>query len=239
MAGRTATPTLSTEPVRKPSQPARTASNASTKPSPAPSPAPPAPASTAPLPDLSTFLNLPLRLTVAATGELPQREVEGSLFTYDSSFVVLAAPLPTSVSPATAPKRSFHFLKTSQIKAVAVISTTPDPSLPSPSAPLSATSSAPADVSARVEKAVVEDKKARARLGQGVSPEAQALFDALGRTMPVRWAGKSIVVMDEVVVESPYGSENVKGGKGSADRVERIKRVLDGIRSRMGTPVSA
>ncbi|GAA5983284.1 hypothetical protein JCM11641_002249 [Rhodosporidiobolus odoratus] len=232
MASRTSTPSLSTGSLRKPATPARNPSNASTKPS-APSPSPaPSPAVNSPLPDLATLLNLPLRLTLAAVGDIPQRQVEGALFTYHSSIAVLAYSPSLSSS-----KRSFHFVKTSQIKAVTVLSARPDSSLPSPSAPLPSVPST--TLSSRVEKAVTEDRKARARLGQGVSQDAQALFDGLGKTMPVRWAGQSIVVMDEVMIDAPYGSENVKGGKGSADRVERIKRMIDGIRSRMGAPQPA
>ncbi|GAA5895927.1 hypothetical protein JCM5296_003149 [Sporobolomyces johnsonii] len=212
------------------------------------SPAPPAAAAAAPLPDLSTLLNLPLRLVVAASGDLPQREIEGSLFTYDpsTSYVVLSRPSSSSSSPAAHPttsKRAYHLIKTSQIKSVAVLSLTPDSSLPSPSTPLpSGVSPSPADLAARVDRAVADDQKARARLGgPGVSDEAQALFDLLGRTLPVRWAATSIVVMDEVVIESPYQAENVKGAKGSVERVERVRKVLEGIRQRLGngtaTPV--
>ncbi|GAA5831500.1 hypothetical protein JCM11251_004045 [Rhodosporidiobolus azoricus] len=244
MASRTAaTPALSTGSLRKPATPSRNPSGKAT-PSPAPSPAPTAAATAAaPLADLTTLLNLPLRLTVAKAGDLPQRDVEGSLFTFDSSFVVLsspASPSSDSSSPSSSSKRTYRLIKTSQIVSVFVLSTTPDPSLPSPTTPLPAGSSASAaDLSARVEKAVADDRKARARVGQGVSEDGQALFDAMAKTMPVRWAGKSIVVMDEVMVDEPYGSENVRGAKGAADRVERIKRVLEGIRSRMGTPQPA
>lgn len=225
-------------PSRTPSAAGAKAAPSSSTPSVAPSAAPTPP----PLPDLSTLLNLPLRLTVIATGTIPQRDIEGSLFTYDSSFVVLAQT--SSISPS---KRSYQLIKTSQIKAVVVVSTTPDPSLPSPSTPLSSgPAPSAAELAAKVDKVVAEDRKQRARVGQGVSSEAQALFDALGKTMPVRWHGTSIVVLDEVrlpflsssrdssdpfctpqvMIEEPYGGENVKGGKGAADRVERIKRVV-------------
>ncbi|GAA5862840.1 hypothetical protein JCM8547_006566 [Rhodosporidiobolus lusitaniae] len=222
---------LSTGSLRKPT-PSRTPSSASkpAAPSPAPSSSPALSTSSAPPPDLASLLNLPLRLTLVATGDLPQRDVEGSLFAYESSFAVLATSKSNS-------KHSFQLIKTSQIKAVAVLSTSPDPFLPSPSAPLPpAPTSTAAELSSRVEKAVADDRKARARVGQGVSGEAQALFDALSKTMPCRWVGKSIVVLDEVMIDQPYTSGTVKGGKGAADRVERIKRVLEGIRGRMATP---
>lgn len=206
-----------------------------------------------PVRDLSKLLNLPLRIGLvdgaadSAAGAGP-RTVEGSLFTYDSSFVVLAlaskspasattpstspslASQPTKGEESGTPKRTFTFLRTSQITSVTVLSSTPtDLSLPSASStnPLPPLASTAADLSARVDRAVAEDRRARARLAPaGAAPAAQGLYDALAKTLPVRWAGESIVVLDEVVIESPYEPQNVKGGKGSAERVERVKKMV-------------
>lgn len=219
-----------------------------------------------PVRDLSKLLNLPLRIGLvggggaadSAAGAGGPKTVEGSLFTYDSSFVVLAlassrSPASAATSPSTSPlpgsqptrgekesgtpKRTFTFLRTSQITSVTVLSPTPtDLSLPSASS--SSTSSLPplpstaADLSARVDRAVAEDRRARARLAPaGAAPAAQGLYDALAKTLPVRWAGEAIVVLDEVLIESPYEPQNVKGGKGSAERVERVKKMVSFFRA--------
>ncbi|GAA6052320.1 hypothetical protein JCM3770_007250 [Rhodotorula araucariae] len=247
MASRTTSPAL--QPTRKQSgTPTLAARPASTKPAPAPptasaspGPAPPA----APLPDLATLLNLPIRVAVAAAGpDAPARELEGALFAVDGAFLVLASPSsstggdsstasrPATPNPSAPPARTYHFLKTSSLVSVTVLSSTPDPALPAATAPLSFAhlASTPTELAGAVARA----QQAQARVGQGVSADAQALFDALARTLPVRWAGQSIVVLDEVVVGAPYGVADVKGAKGSAERVERVKKMLEGIRTRLG-----
>ncbi|BGP04960.1 Protein LSM12 [Rhodotorula toruloides] len=239
MTARTASPALANTSAG--GAPARKATPSSSS-SPAPTP------SASSMPDLSTLLNTPIKVTIAATGDVPQRDLEGALFTYDSSFVVLAstpadtAARPSTPQPSSAPRRTFHFLRTSQITSVSVLPSSSSSALvalPSLSTPLPPLSTSQADLQSRIDRAVASDRSARARVGQDVSLEAQALFDAFAKTLPVRWAGKSIVVMDEVVVEEPYAVGNVKGAKGSGERVERVKKILEGLRTRLGlsTPV--
>ncbi|GAA5953206.1 hypothetical protein JCM8115_000460 [Rhodotorula mucilaginosa] len=247
------------------STPAAKTSAASTASSSSPVTTNPSSPALGPVRDLSKLLNLPLRIGLVGGGDAGSKTVEGSLFTYDSSFVVLAlassrspasaaassstpppaavASQPTRSEEGVAPKRTFTFLRTSQITSVTVLSTTPtDLSLPSSTSSLPPLPSTAADLSARVDRAVAEDRRARARLAPaGAAPAAQGLYDALAKTLPVRWAGESIVVLDEVVIEAPYEPQNVKGGKGSAERVERVKKMVEGLRTRLGmtTPAAA
>lgn len=46
--------------------------------------------------------------------------------------------------------------------------------------------------------------------------------------MPCSWHGKSIIVLDSVIIQEPYGVENVRPIEGtSGDRaIERVKRVV-------------
>lgn len=143
----------------------------------------------------SNYLDLPVRLTLVASSSQQQqpREATGILFAYDqsSSTVVL---VNNAEGSAQSSKRSYQLVKTSQIKDVTVVSTTPDSSSSSFAVDTKALANVnQRELTARVEKAVIEDQRRRARIGPpGVSPEGQSLFDALARTLPVRWHEHSI-----------------------------------------------
>ncbi|KAK1619397.1 hypothetical protein QYE76_024914 [Lolium multiflorum] len=88
-----------------------------------------------------------------------------------------------------------------------------------------------AAIHAREEAALRQAEIEAERIGVGVTPEAQRLFDALSKTLPVQWNKTDIVVMKEVRVCSPYLPENVSGGTSAAN--ERVKKVLDFERKRL------
>ncbi|CAA7036094.1 unnamed protein product [Microthlaspi erraticum] len=69
------------------------------------------------------------------------------------------------------------------------------------------------------------------RMGVGVTPEAQSIFDALSKTLPVQWENSDILVMKEVRVRSPYLSDCVFGGTDAANN--RVKKVLELERRRL------
>ncbi|CAN8291773.1 unnamed protein product [Cochlearia groenlandica] len=69
------------------------------------------------------------------------------------------------------------------------------------------------------------------RLGVGVTAEAQSIFDALSKTLPVQWENTDILVMKEVRVRSPYLSGCVFGGTDAANN--RVKKVLELERRRL------
>ncbi|KAJ6721416.1 LSM12-like protein [Salix viminalis] len=84
---------------------------------------------------------------------------------------------------------------------------------------------------AREELAVRQAEADAERIGVGVTAEAQSIFDALSKTLPVRWDKTSIVVMNEVHVSSPYLPECVSGGTPAAN--DRVKKVLELERKRL------
>lgn len=86
-------------------------------------------------------------------------------------------------------------------------------------------------VKAREEAAIRQAEADAQRIGVGVSEEAQDIFDALSRTLPVRWDKTTIVVMDDVRVSGAYRPENVVGGTSAAN--ERVRKVLEYERKRL------
>ncbi|KAF8378323.1 hypothetical protein HHK36_029662 [Tetracentron sinense] len=77
---------------------------------------------------------------------------------------------------------------------------------------------------AREESAIRQAEIDAERIGVGVTTEAQSIFDALSKTLPVQWDKNVIIVMNEVRVSSPYHAENVQGGTPAAN--DRVKKVL-------------
>ncbi|KAL0004124.1 hypothetical protein SO802_011685 [Lithocarpus litseifolius] len=84
---------------------------------------------------------------------------------------------------------------------------------------------------AREESAIRQAEAEAERRGVGVTSEAQNIFDALSKTLPVRWDKTVIVVMKEVRVSSPYLPESVSGGTPAAN--DRVKKVLELERKRL------
>lgn len=88
---------------------------------------------------------------------------------------------------------------------------------------------------AREEAALRQAEVEAERIGVGVTAEAQNIFDALSKTLPVRWDKTVIVVMNDVRVSNPYHAENVRGGTPAAN--DRVKKVLEFERKRLQSRV--
>ena len=84
-------------------------------------------------------------------------------------------------------------------------------------------------VAQREREAHAKAARARQRIGDGVSVEAQELFDALSKTAVCRWHGKTIILEAlEVQVRPPYSPADVVGQTEAA--VNRVKKMVAHIR---------
>lgn len=85
----------------------------------------------------------------------------------------------------------------------------------------------------RFENALRVARAQADNIGENVSALAQDVFDALSRTLPCRWNGDVIVVMDEVEVRGPK-YEDASGSGQTPGAVERVQKVLALERARLG-----
>ncbi|KAH9304349.1 hypothetical protein KI387_008753, partial [Taxus chinensis] len=139
-------------------------------------------------------------------------DLEGQIITYDKGSNIVVLQMGGS-----GPHRNFRLLKANYIKEFTLLGQEEDP-LDMTNAYIDIN-----NLQAREEAAIRQAEVEAERIGIGVSPEAQNIFDALSKTLPVQWEKTTIVVMDEVRVSSPYLPENVKGGTPAAN--DRVKKV--------------
>ncbi|KAJ6321805.1 hypothetical protein OIU77_011813 [Salix suchowensis] len=144
-------------------------------------------------------------------------EFDGQVMTFDRPSNVLGSK--------HGPKRDIRFLKANYIKEFSLLGQAEDP-LDINKCYIDLHS-----LQAREELALRQAEADAERIGVGVTAEAQSIFDALSKTLPVRWDKTAIVVMNEVRVGSPYLPECVNGGTPAAN--DRVKKVLELERKRL------
>ncbi|KAH8929120.1 hypothetical protein BT69DRAFT_1346091 [Atractiella rhizophila] len=194
--------------------------------------------------DLRELIGASIKLTMVPSGSsIPERTYQGLLWCYDASMGCVAlecspsssAPTTTGSSSNASRKKCYRIIKINQIKAVEI--------LPSKGEKLyvKMKSVNVAGLQAKERDAIRAEEYRKSRIGpKGVGKEGQDLFDALSKTMPVRWAGTSIVVMDEVIISHPYALTDCNASAKDSARLERVKKVMEGeqIRLGMNTPTA-
>lgn len=152
-------------------------------------------------------------------------EFQGQVLTFDRSSNILV--LQEGINSGSGPKRNIRLLKANYIKEFTFLGQGEDPlDLKKCFIDLN-------NLQAREDSAIRQAELEAERFGIGVTAEAQSIFDALSKTLPVRWDKTTIVVMNEVRVSSPYLSESVVGGTPAAN--ERVRKVLEFERKRLQT----
>jgi len=80
---------------------------------------------------------------------------------------------------------------------------------------------------------ILRNEEAMAELNDAASPHGQMVFDALNATMPCRWVGMDIVVLDQVLIKPDYTTANCTSLNGDEAAFDRLVKVLQGVTTRM------
>ncbi|KAL9618887.1 MAG: hypothetical protein Q9160_006477 [Pyrenula sp. 1 TL-2023] len=156
---------------------------------------------------------------------------EGTLMTADpitQLLVIATSPPPTDPS-VTSLSGSFHIIPIASLASVpTILSIALSSQTSSFTAALPALAPLPiAALRAREEAAIRAIKERDQKRGKGVTKEAQEIFDALGKTLPVAWKGTGILVSDSVLVEPPYRIGNCRATGGGDSALSRVRKVLE------------
>ncbi len=173
--------------------------------------------------------------------------VEGTVFAYDArlNLVVLCSPLPGREDLF-----EVYVVRASHVSEVEVLSEATTKGRPF--VPLylgGGGSSAPQDSLPALDlgklyelerRSVQRAQERLGKLGRGVSKLAQLVFDALDKTLPCRWDGQNIIVLDSVRVAPPYTVDTIHATDGDQAAAQRVRLVLERELSRLraGAPES-
>ncbi|KAG0139555.1 hypothetical protein CROQUDRAFT_54541 [Cronartium quercuum f. sp. fusiforme G11] len=186
--------------------------------------------------NIGLLLGCPVKLKLVNGPNGGERWVEGQVWCYDPIPGVVVLECPPSEGAGKG-RQTFRMVKMNQIRDIQIAEQAAAPTKTSTSAivakvlepikPINVTA-----VAGRELAAVKSDDVRRARIGFGVSRWAQEIFDALGKTLPVRWAQTSIVILDDVLLPGPrYRPEDVKTN--NEQRMSRVRQVLEGEWARL------
>lgn len=150
-------------------------------------------------------------------------EFEAQIISFDRPSNLLI--LQEESKSGAGPKRNIRLLKANYIKEFTFLGQGEDP-LGEKKCELNLYA-----LRSKEESAIRQAATDAERIGVGVTPEAQSLFDALSKTLPVRWDKTTIVVMNDVRVSSPYLPESVSGGTPAAN--ERVRKVVEFEKKRL------
>ncbi|KAJ2713995.1 hypothetical protein H4R19_001961 [Coemansia spiralis] len=147
--------------------------------------------------------------------------VKGALYAYDVYSGVAAI-----VATEAGGKLDVRLVKAANIATVRAARAAADVQLPE------VRPVAPAAIEARKQRELGLARERAARIGVGVSNRAQAIFEALSKTLPCRWDQDKIIVLDEVLIAPPYAVESCRA-LSTASSLPRVKKVLQGELSRL------
>lgn len=169
--------------------------------------------------------------TVRVTLSAPVGVCEGCVYTVDP--VTKTVVLFSSAAAGRVSERDVRLIPAHAIKAIYVIA---DATGDDESALVAALPPVDLRVCAKREADAFEAMElAMAQLNPSASPDGQAMFDALSKTMDCSWVENSINVLDQVRIDAPYGVGDVVSLDGNVDSLARIKKVMMGSMKRMAS----
>ncbi|KAL9092182.1 MAG: hypothetical protein Q9159_000941 [Coniocarpon cinnabarinum] len=167
------------------------------------------------------------------------QQFKGILFTADRITNVIAIAASANNSQPS----DFHLIHTSRIASFQVDSRNPTGSTSFMDAMPSIGPVDLKEAETREVRAVTLEKEKEQRRKQGITPEAEDLFIAIERMLPIRWAGEKMVVNENVLITAPFRPENCQAPKGNDAGLARVKKTVENIwaknaerASRSGTP---
>lgn len=153
------------------------------------------------------------------------------------SYIAVPSTLIIQIPSQTAAGSSFNYkvLRTSNIKSLEVISKKIDSSKIAKITEVDA-SQVP-QITKRNTEAIELKKKT---WNENATKEGQHIFNSVYKTMPnVRWKGTSIIILDEVQIDPPYGLDSIKSilkshgqeddGIEESDAIRLVKKIVDGV----------
>ncbi|GAA94757.1 uncharacterized protein L969DRAFT_17480 [Mixia osmundae IAM 14324] len=203
----------------------------------------PAANSSRPVKELGGMLGATVRLHLSPIANLPSPDrdlAEGVVWGFDASlgFVALEIAVKTTTAAQTGTAndakqaKTYQLVRLDRIRSYELVQPTPSDFVPM------IVQRFPQKVLVNREKAAVRaETVAAARVGpKGVTPLGQAIYDALAKTLPVRWHKTNIIVMDEILISPPYNPPDCRTSAddpGANGRLLRIQKVLEGERTKV------
>ncbi|KAI9662515.1 MAG: hypothetical protein M1821_008682 [Bathelium mastoideum] len=191
--------------------------------------------------ELDAALAKAIGARVKITTTIPNNTLQGTLFAACpiTNLIVLntTPPPPNPSSTLASQPCEYHTIHISKIQSYQIQSLPNDSPRSDSASENGLFSMAKLDFKALKsrEQATIRKIKERDTMkGKGVSKEAQEIFDAMARTLPARWHETSMIINDVVRIDSPYRVEDCKAPQEQAHALERVKKVLDNERRKIG-----
>ncbi|KAL3832194.1 hypothetical protein ACJMK2_023856 [Sinanodonta woodiana] len=148
------------------------------------------------------------------------QKIQGEVLAFDLGTKMLA--IKSTASNREHNQHDVRLLNLSFVSDVKVIEEAPEGPLPPlPSINLG-------KINSRLKHNLEAKRRLVSSIGVGVTQEGQKVFNAIFKTInEVRWEGKEIVVMDEVLIKPPYGLDDCYVYKnGNTRALEHVKKIV-------------